>query len=48
MEIYFNLNRQVTNRQTYDVLEYFGDLGGFMEAIKFIGSIIVIPFVTIA
>ena len=33
MEINMSYDASVTNRETYDFLQFVGDLGGFMEAI---------------
>ena len=35
-------------RSTYNVLEWFGDVGGLLEALKLIGSFIALPFATFA
>ena len=43
-EINLNYDLELISRETYDILEYLGDLGGFMEAITVLGGIIMAPF----
>ena len=33
----------VINRQTYDMLEWLGDMGGLFDALRIIGSFFVVP-----
>ena len=35
-------------RSTYNLLEWFGDVGGLLEALKIIGGFIAAPFATFA
>ena len=35
-------------RSTYDVLEWFGDVGGLLEALKILGEFVALPFATYA
>ena len=35
---------QVTERQTYNLLEWLGDIGGLFDALRYIGIFIVEPF----
>jgi len=38
-----DLDQQVTERETYSLLEWLGDIGGFLDALKYIGRIIAAP-----
>ena len=37
------MDQLVINRQTYSFLEWLGDIGGLFEALRFIGSFLVVP-----
>jgi len=37
IEVLLNKNKIEVNRQTYDVLQYIGDLGGLFEALYILG-----------
>ena len=42
--IYVNLDMHVTERQTYDFLEWLGDIGGLFDALRYIGMIMIEPY----
>ena len=37
---------EVTERQTYNLLEYLGDIGGLFDALRYMGIFILGPFVS--
>ena len=37
---------EVTERQTYNLLEYLGDIGGLFDALRYMGIFIISPFVS--
>ena len=43
IEINASMDQKVINRETYDGLDFLGDLGGFFGACQSIGSILVSP-----
>ena len=48
--IEFNLSTdlKITSRATYSLLDYFGDMGGLIDAFRIIGSLLLTPVVTFA
>lgn len=43
VKLHKNLDRVVLSRQTYDFLEFLGDLGGLKDALHLIGEIMLFP-----
>ena len=41
--LYVSLDSLVTERETYGVLEWMGDLGGLFDALRYLGVFIVSP-----
>ena len=48
LEVNRSYNQQLTNRETYDFLEYASDLGGLMESLIFAGYLIMAPVISFA
>ena len=44
IEVNLSLDLNIINRQTYSLLDWLGDVGGFIDAIVIIGKIIVFPY----
>ena len=43
-DMFFDLEKMVVTRQTYDLLSWLGDIGGLGEALYYIGHMLVGPF----
>ena len=43
-EINYSPDQQITNRQTYSILDWLGDMGGLLDALYFLGKFLVVPF----
>ena len=43
LQLLISYDQVITERETYDMLEYLGDLGGLMEALLLIGHFIMAP-----
>ena len=41
LEILVDFTKVIYSRQTYDTLQFFGDVGGLNEALRFLGSLAV-------
>lgn len=41
--MYLNLDSEVTERETYSLLEWLGDIGGLLDALRHIGTFVVAP-----
>ena len=37
-------NRLITNRQSYALLDYFGDIGGLIDFLQFFVGLVISPF----
>ena len=46
--MFFSPDLHTTYRQTYSMLDWLGDLGGLLDALLKIGTILVFPFSTYA
>ena len=44
LELYVTLDSLVTERETYALLEWMGDLGGLFDALRYIGLYLIAPF----
>ena len=42
-EINLSADKKVINRETYSLLEWLGDVGGLIEALRFLGKLIAGP-----
>ena len=47
-ELNLSFDENITQRETYDILEWMGDLGGLFEALQIIGYIIMAPITAFA
>ena len=45
-EVTLSFDTVITNRETYDFLEYLGDLGGLLEALMWFGNVVMFPIIT--
>ena len=41
MSLFRNLDLEVTNRQTYDLLQFLGDIGGLNSILMALGTLLV-------
>ena len=41
--MYLNLDSEVTERESYSLLEWLGDIGGLLDALRYIGGFLVAP-----
>ena len=48
MDVNLSYDQFVTNRETYDLLEFASDLGGLMGTLSFLGSVILGPILQYA
>ena len=46
VNLFMSADQQVTERQTYNMLEFLGDVGGLFDALRYIGIISISSFVT--
>ena len=44
-EIFFSNSLRVTERHTYDTLEWLGDIGGLFGMLHFLGAVILSPLI---
>lgn len=44
VEVLLNFDKTIIDRNTYDILRFFGDLGGLFEALRFMGEVLVRGF----
>ena len=45
-DLYVTLDSLVTERESYSVLEWLGDIGGLLDALQYIGHFLVGPIAT--
>jgi len=41
-----SLDSQITERVTYSLLDWLGDVGGLFDALRYIGSFLITPLAT--
>ena len=46
MELNFSQNLHIINRDTYSLLDWLGDIGGLLDALKYLVQIIIMPYVS--
>ena len=43
LELFFHFDKVVISREAYSILEYFGDIGGLLDFLLFVGGLTILP-----